>query len=299
MEAARARRPVELVAAPGRAPRRVIYMSGMAAEDAVGWRDRERLPRERCLTWLSGGHERVTTAPAAASGPRQDWHADVERRHALNDAGREPRVQIDAHVFMANRDKAAALAGVRPSRVEYWARTGLIEPSVDERLTPGRPIRLYSYMELLAVMIVAEMRRRDVSLQHIRTVVERVRAQGVDNPLTEVRYAVVGRRLYLQDEHGRWEDGDVPGQGVIAEVLDLRPLQARITASVARPDRAIGAVERRRRTRGSTEVFAGTRIPVQTVRRYLEAGRSAAEVLEAYPLLTLRDIEAVRSSGAA
>src|SRR3954453_13327135 len=108
---------------------------------------------------------------------------------------------------MATRDKAAALADVHPARVEYWARTGLIRPSVDERLTPSRPIRLYSYIELLAVMIVAEMRRRGVSLQHIRTVVDRVRAMGVDNPLTEVRYAVVGKRLYLQDEQGRWEDG--------------------------------------------------------------------------------------------
>jgi uncharacterized protein (DUF433 family) len=196
---------------------------------------------------------------------------------------------------MATRDKAASLAGVRPSRVDYWTSTGLILPSVNERLTPGRPIKLYSYVELLAVMIVAEMRQRGVSLQHIRRVVDRVRSRGVKSPLTEVRYAVVGGQLYLQDEQGAWEDGRAPGQGVIPEVLDLRPLQARIQSSVRRSEKSIGAVERRRRTLGSAEVIAGTRIPVETVRRYLDSGHSEAEILEAYPLLTSRDIEAVRS----
>jgi uncharacterized protein (DUF433 family)/DNA-binding transcriptional MerR regulator len=208
-------------------------------------------------------------------------------------------VTIDATVFMATRDKAAALADVHAARVDYWASSGLIIPSVNERLTPGRPIKLYSYIELLAVMIVAEMRRRGVSLQHIRAVVDRVRRRGVESPLTEVRYAVVGRRLYLQDEHGNWEDGNAPGQGVIPQVLDLRPLRARISEGAGRPATTVGVIERRRRTLGSKEVIAGTRIPVDTVRRYLEAGRSRAEILQAYPLLTEQDIEAVRSRSVA
>ncbi|WP_158548510.1 DUF433 domain-containing protein [Blastococcus sp. TF02A-26] len=202
---------------------------------------------------------------------------------------------VDASVFMATREKAAALAGVAPSRLDYWANTGLLEPSVNDRLTPGRVIRLYSFTELLAVLIVAEMRGRGVSLQHIRTVVDRVRARGVENPLTEVRYAIVGRSLYLQDEQGEWEDGHHPGQGVIPEVLDLRPLQAKISDASRRPKSAFGQIERRRGALGSQPVLSGTRIPVTTVRRYLDAGYSAAEVIEEFPLLELADVEAARA----
>lgn len=205
------------------------------------------------------------------------------------------RVAIDESVFMASRDKAARLARVTPERLNYWAATGLLRPSVDDRLTPGRAIRLYSFTELLAVLIVAEMRSRGVSLQHIRTVVERVRARGHEHPLTEVRYAVVGRRLYLQDENGRWEDGDHPGQGVIPQVLDLRPLRTRIDESAKRASSSVGRIERRRGALGSQPVLAGTRIPVDAVRRYLEAGWSPAEVVEEFPLLTTEDVEAVRA----
>lgn len=162
-------------------------------------------------------------------------------------------MDVDASVFMATRDRAAVLAEVRPARLDYWAARGLVLPSVNERLTPGRAIKLYSYLELLAVLIVAELRRRGVSLQRIRAVVDRVQARGVENPLTEIRYAVVGHRLYLQDEGGDWEDGQVPGRGVVPQVLDLRPLQARIRASLVRPKRTLGVVERRRGTLGSQE----------------------------------------------
>ena len=204
-------------------------------------------------------------------------------------------MDVDERLFMATRERAASLAGVRPSRLDYWARTGLVMPSVNERLTPHRPISLYSYLELLAAMIVAEMRARGVPLQHIRTVVDRVRDRGIDSPLTEVRYAVIGGRLYLQDENGHWEDGRAPGQGVIPQVLDLEPLRARIGSSARRPRAAVGEVEKRRRTLGHKEVISGTRIPVATIRRYLDAGRSEAEILREFPLLTRRDIAAVRS----
>lgn len=247
----------------------------------------------------SGSHNKVTWAPLASFGRSRSGILAGNRVLGLSPGRKGEYVDIDTSVFMATRDRAAALAEVRPARLDYWAARGLILPSVNERLTPRRAIKLYSYMELLAVLIVAEMRRRGVSLQHIRAVVDRVRGRGVENPLTEIRYAVVGGRLYLQDADGNWEDGQVPGQGVVPQVLDLRPLQARIRASLDRPKQTVGVVERRRGTLGSQEVIAGTRIPVQTIRHFLDDGRSTAEILENYPLLTPEDVEAVRASSAA
>ncbi|HEY3606612.1 MAG TPA: DUF433 domain-containing protein, partial [Pseudonocardiaceae bacterium] len=83
-------------------------------------------------------------------------------------------------------------------------------------------------------------------------------------------------------------------QIVISEVLHLQPLRNRIAEGMRRDHGQVGQTERRRGTLGSKPVLAGIRIPVDTVRRYLQAGRSTAAVLEAYPDLTEADIEAVR-----
>jgi uncharacterized protein (DUF433 family) len=49
---------------------------------------------------------------------------------------------------------------------------------------------------------------------------------------------------------------------------------------------------------GSKPVFAGTRIPVATVKRYLDAGYDAEAIFREYPSLTSADIEAARNSAA-
>lgn len=56
----------------------------------------------------------------------------------------------------------------------------------------------------------------------------------------------------------------------------------------------IGKIERRRGAMGNKPLLAGTRVPVGTVQRYLAAGRSIDDVLEAFPMLTVSDVEAVQ-----
>ena len=59
---------------------------------------------------------------------------------------------------------------------------------------------------------------------------------------------------------------------------------------------AVGQTEKRRGAMGSKELVAGTRVPVATIRRYLDRGVDVAEVLEAFPVLEREDVEAVRAS---
>jgi uncharacterized protein (DUF433 family) len=45
-------------------------------------------------------------------------------------------------------------------------------------------------------------------------------------------------------------------------------------------------------------VLAGTRIPVATVQRYLDAGYDTAAIIREYPSLTPADVEAARQHAA-
>lgn len=206
--------------------------------------------------------------------------------------------EVDVNHFALTREIAARVAGLSIRQLEYWAGTGLIGPSIDRRLTPGTRVRLYAFGELLDVMVASELRERGISLQHIRAVVSHLRSRGYNRPLHQLKFAVKGRHVYFQHEDGTWEGDLRPDQIVIHEVLDLRPLRRRIAEAARRDEQLAGQVERRRGVKGSKPLVAGTRIPVETVRRYLDSGRTVDQVLKAFPALTLKDIESARDGAA-
>jgi len=201
---------------------------------------------------------------------------------------------IDDRVLAVSRDSAASIAGLTRRQVDYWASTGLVAPTTDRRLSPARRVRLYSFVDLLALVVAAELRSRGTSLQHIRQIVAHLRSRGYDQPLTQLRFATLGNRVYFQHADGSWEGDVAADQLVIHDVLNLELVRRRIIDGVRRDRTLAGAVEQRRGTLGGKPVLAGTRIPVDTVRRYLEAGRPVSEVLLAFPSLTEADINAVR-----
>ncbi len=205
---------------------------------------------------------------------------------------------LDEQRFAATRETAIAISGLKAHQVDYWARIGLVRPDVDQRLSPGNRVRLYGFRDLLALTVAAELRLvHGLSPQYIRRIVEHLQSRGYDDPLTQVTYAVLGKELYFRHTDGTWEGGKRPDQIVEHRVLDLRSLRRRIRERSRRDPALGGQVERRRGRLGSKPVFAGTRIPIETVREYLQAGRSTDEVLDAFPDLTADDLAAAAEAG--
>lgn len=201
---------------------------------------------------------------------------------------------MEERLLAVTRDTAAKIARLSLRQVDYWAKTDLVPASIEGTVSAGRRVQLYSFLDVLALTVAAELKQRGVSLQHIRQIVRHLSACGYDHPLTQLSYATIGRQVYFQREDGTWEGGLRPDQIVLHEVLNLQPIRERIAEGVHRDSAQAGRTERRRGALGNKPLLAGTRIPVDTVRRYLQAGRSTADVLEAYPDLTEADVEAVR-----
>jgi uncharacterized protein (DUF433 family) len=189
-------------------------------------------------------------------------------------------------------DRAAKLAGVSPRRVLYWSSVGLVAPTVEEHLGPRRHIRLYGFVELMSLQVTAKLRDAGISLQAIRRVVSFLRELGYAKPLTELRFAVTADRVYFMHPDGTWEQDGRPSQAVLEQVLRLEPLRAKIRAAGTRDDATLGRIESRRGAMGSKPLIAGTRVPVATVRRYLDHGATTEDVLKAFPVLTEADIKA-------
>jgi DNA-binding transcriptional MerR regulator len=198
---------------------------------------------------------------------------------------------VDESLVVFTLDRVSRLTGFTLRQLTYWATTELIQPTVDRRLTPQRPVRLYSWDDVLSLLIIAELRRQKMSPQYVRQIVQHVRRTGFK--MAHVEFAIAGSRVHFRAPDGDWEDADRP-QPVLSQVLDLEPLKAQLRDSVKRTAAEVGQTERRRGAMGSKLLVAGTRIPVSAVQRFLDRGVPVAEILEAYPSLERRDIEVIR-----
>jgi DNA-binding transcriptional MerR regulator len=89
---------------------------------------------------------------------------------------------------------ACHVAGITYRQLDYWARTGLVEPTVRTAGGSGTQ-RLYSFRDVLLLKVIKRLLDAGVSLQQIRTAVHHLRERGTDD-LTEVTLMSDGASVY-------------------------------------------------------------------------------------------------------
>jgi DNA-binding transcriptional MerR regulator len=72
---------------------------------------------------------------------------------------------------------ACSAAGITYRQLDYWARTGLVEPSVRSARGSGSQ-RLYGFRDILVLKVVKRLLDTGISLQQIRSAVEFLRDRG-------------------------------------------------------------------------------------------------------------------------
>ena len=107
---------------------------------------------------------------------------------------------------------ACSAAGITYRQLDYWARTGLVEPSVRTAAGSGSQ-RLYSFRDLLVLNVIKRLLDTGVSLQNIRTAVEHLRESGVDD-LAQVTLMSDGASVYECRSQDEVIDLVQGGQGV-------------------------------------------------------------------------------------
>lgn len=73
---------------------------------------------------------------------------------------------------------ACHAAGITYRQLDYWARTGLVVPSVRDATGSGSQ-RLYSFRDIVVLKVVKRLLDAGVSLQNIRKAIETLRSRGV------------------------------------------------------------------------------------------------------------------------
>jgi DNA-binding transcriptional MerR regulator len=89
---------------------------------------------------------------------------------------------------------ACNAAGITYRQLDYWARTGLVEPTVRTAGGSGTQ-RLYSFRDILLLKVIKRLLDAGVSLQQIRSAVHHLRERGTDD-LTRVTLMSDGASVY-------------------------------------------------------------------------------------------------------
>ncbi|GGB94563.1 MerR family transcriptional regulator [Cellulomonas carbonis] len=107
---------------------------------------------------------------------------------------------------------ACRAAGITYRQLDYWARTGLVEPSIRPATGSGTQ-RLYSFRDILVLKVVKRLLDTGVSLQQIRTAVGHLRERGVDD-LAQITLMSDGASVYECTSADEVIDLVQGGQGV-------------------------------------------------------------------------------------
>ena len=102
--------------------------------------------------------------------------------------------------------------GITYRQLDYWARTGLVEPSVKPAVGSGSQ-RQYSFTDVVHLKIIKNLLDAGVSLQQTRKAVDYLRTE-LKQPLEQVTIISDGKSIYACKSKDEVIDLLARGQGV-------------------------------------------------------------------------------------
>jgi DNA-binding transcriptional MerR regulator len=151
-----------------------------------------------------------------------DGHDERERSAAVQRAG-EQGLLFDDQLAPLPADvgyrgpTACAAAGITYRQLDYWARTGLVEPSVRPARGSGSQ-RLYGFRDILVLRVVKRLLDTGISLQQIRSAVTYLRQHGASD-LAQITLMSDGASVYACTSPDEVVDLLQGGQGVFGIAL--------------------------------------------------------------------------------
>jgi DNA-binding transcriptional MerR regulator len=130
--------------------------------------------------------------------------------------------------------QVCTLVGITYRQLDYWARTGLLRPSIADARGSGTQ-RRYSYHDVLELKVIKQLLDAGISLQRARRAVECMR-QGLGGDLAATNLVLVGTNSVLAHSDGEVVDLLKGGQGVL-NIVPLSGVVEELNADILRIER--------------------------------------------------------------
>lgn len=190
-------------------------------------------------------------------------------------------------------DQASRLSGITRPQLASWDRSGFFRPSFADQNRRLSYSRLYTFRDVACLRVLHVLRNESrVPLNELRAVKEQLAHLGDDLWANTTLY-VLNRRVIFDNPETRRREEVVTGQGIVNIPLEVVTDQLHEQAAKLRKrdSDSIGRIERRRGVVQNQPVIAGTRIAVDAVRSFHEAGYSIEDIIVEFPSLTRDDVE--------
>jgi DNA-binding transcriptional MerR regulator len=125
--------------------------------------------------------------------------------------------------------QVCALVGITYRQLDYWARTGLLRPSIAEATGSGSQ-RRYSYGDVLELKVIKRLLDAGLKLQQARRAVECLRGE-LGGDLASSQLVLVGSRSVLARSDGELVDLLAGAQGVF-NILPLSGVVSELDAAI-------------------------------------------------------------------
>ncbi|MUL61176.1 MerR family transcriptional regulator [Mycobacterium sp. CBMA335] len=178
-----------------------------------------------------------------AVGDRRPRRATVTEQLTFDDLDAE--AFADVHEPVDNTrgwrgPTACTIVEITYRQLDYWARTGLVRPSIAGAKGSGS-IRLYSFHDLLVLRIVKRLLDAGVSLPNIRVAVDALRGRGVTD-LSGLTLVSDGVGIYECTTADEVVDLLSGGQGVFGIAVSATIPKLREDVRPFAPEAATGAL---------------------------------------------------------
>jgi len=128
--------------------------------------------------------------------------------------------------------QVCSLVGITYRQLDYWARTGLILPSVQAAKGSGSQ-RLYGFGDIVQLKVVKRLLDAGMSLKKIRSAIQILREQlQNNNPLADVTLLSDGATIYAAHSADEVVDIFQRGQGVFG--IAVGPVQQELEGEILR-----------------------------------------------------------------
>lgn len=122
------------------------------------------------------------------------------------------------------------LVGITYRQLDYWARTGLLKPSLQEAQGSGSQ-RLYSFGDIVQLKVVKRLLDAGMSLKRIRSAVRILRGElDSERPLADVTLLSDGQTIYAAHSADEVVDVFRRGQGVFG--IAVGPVQEELEGDI-------------------------------------------------------------------
>ena len=104
------------------------------------------------------------------------------------------QIESDGSPLGYRGPQVCSIVGITYRQLDYWARTGLLHPSISQARGSGSQ-RVYSYADLVQLKVIKRLLDAGVSLQAARRAIECLRSAGDD--LASANLVIDDRRSVL------------------------------------------------------------------------------------------------------